>query len=132
MSLEQAEVVDLVAESPSGEIALIMSDTGAWDGSPERILQLQNKLNTYYAFVESGELSERYPRTRGRPIRFQLDTLEPLDPTTRALADEAARSLAEEGIHFVVEQYEPELVARVVEARARAKPPRRWFGRGRR
>lgn len=118
MSLEQAEVIDLVTESPSGEINLIMSDTERWDGSPERVLQLQDKLNTYYAFVDSGQLYELHPQARGRPIRFQLDTLEPLDPTTQAAADEAARSLAEEGIHFVVEQYEPELVERVIRERA--------------
>lgn len=118
MSVAQGEVIDLVTESPSGEIVLIMSDTDDWDGSPERVLQLQNKLNTYHAFVDSGQLYDLHPQARGRPIRFQLDTLEALDPAAQALADEAARSLAEEGIDFVVEQYEPALVERVVRERA--------------
>jgi hypothetical protein len=116
-----ASRVDLVTESPSGEIALIMSETRPWDGSPERLLELQNKLNTYYAFVESGELYERYPQAKGRPLRFQLDTLEPLDPATQQVAEEVERSLAEEGIRFVVEQYEPELVERVTAERTKRR-----------
>jgi len=131
MSLDQPDVVDLVTESPAGEIALIMSDTGRWDGSPERVLQLQDKLNTYVEFVESGELYERYPEARGRPIRFQLDTLEPLDPTTRRLTDEAARSLAEDGIRFVVEQYDQDLVERARSGEDAGRRRRRWFGRER-
>ena len=124
MSLDQAEVVDLVTESPSGEIALIMSDTGTWDGSPERVLQLQNKLNTYYEFIESGRLYELHPDAKGRPLRIQLDTLEPLDPTTRRLAEQVEQSLAEEGIRFVVEQYDPEVVERVTADLAKKR--RRW------
>jgi hypothetical protein len=130
VSLDQAEVVDLITKSPSGEIVLIMSDTGTWDGSPERVLQLQDKLNTYYEFVRSGQLYELH-RTR-RDGRFGSSSTRSSHSTrpTQGLADQAGCSLADEGIRFVVEQYEPELVERVTAELAKKR--RRWrLGRSR-
>jgi hypothetical protein len=33
---------------------------------------LQRKLNAYLAFVESGEILERYPDAKGRPVVFEV------------------------------------------------------------
>lgn len=113
MGLEDPTTIDVVSESADGEIGLIMTETRRWDGSPERSKELQDKLNTYVAFVESGRLVEEYPEAQGRAVRIQLDTLEEPDAQTRTILEHVERRLAEESIRFVVERYPQELVEAV-------------------
>ena len=42
-----------------------------WDDS-EHLLLLQEKLNSYLAFIESGEIYESYPRAMGRQLVIDL------------------------------------------------------------
>jgi len=66
VSVENTSVVDLIGvDSRSGNVVLTISDHLEW-GNGEHVLQLQDKLNTYLRFIESGELLERYPNAKGR------------------------------------------------------------------
>ena len=38
----------------------------------EHVFQLQEKLNTYLRFIESGELFERYPDAKGRTAQIAV------------------------------------------------------------
>jgi CRP-like cAMP-binding protein len=68
VSIEQPNVVDGIATDPvTGEVVLLLSDHLAWDDSePEHLMLLQEKVNTYLRFIESGELVEHYPNALGR------------------------------------------------------------------
>jgi hypothetical protein len=68
MSVDQPDVVDMVSISQAGEVALTVSDHLDWSNSIEHQTILQNKLNAYLAFVESGELIQQYPEARGRNV----------------------------------------------------------------
>jgi hypothetical protein len=69
MSIEEPNVVDAIGvDEESGKIVLTISDHLDWSDTDSHVLALQEKLNTYIAFVESGELGNKYPDAAGRPV----------------------------------------------------------------
>jgi hypothetical protein len=72
MSIEQANVIDFMStDRVSGYITLTATDHLEW-GSREHLLLVQEKLNSYLAFVESGEIFASYPTAKGKPIKFDI------------------------------------------------------------
>jgi hypothetical protein len=58
MSIDEPDTVDIVAARPdSNVVQLVIVDHLAWDDLDAHTRQLQAKINTYIAFVESGQLS---------------------------------------------------------------------------
>jgi hypothetical protein len=100
MGLDKALVVDAAGiEKPSGYMVLSIIDSWAWDeGEVAHILALQEKLNAYLEFVESGQIWESYPDARSSRIVIEL--ISPFTPPERAqeLLEEAARVSAIIGI----------------------------------
>ena len=72
MSVEQLDVIDLISTDASGCVVLTVSDHLDWSDSAQHQSILQEKLNKYLAFVESGEILERYPDAKGRPVAFRV------------------------------------------------------------
>jgi hypothetical protein len=95
MSVEQTETVDFITvDKSSGDICLTISDHLPWDSDEgTHLLMLQNKLNSYLRFIESGEMIEQYPKAKGRRAVINLVGKFPL-------SDEASRffNLAREQI----------------------------------
>lgn len=72
MSVEQLDVVDVVSTDKSGHVVLTVSDHLDWSNSIQHRRVLQDKLHKYLDFVESGEILERYPNAKGRPVAFEV------------------------------------------------------------
>jgi hypothetical protein len=74
MSIEQPDVVDFVSiVRASGGVRLTISDHLDWDEDEgEHLLMLQEKINRYLGFIESGEIYERFPQARGRKITITV------------------------------------------------------------
>jgi hypothetical protein len=67
MTVVDPKVVDFVGiDKESGDVVLTVSDHLGWEDESVHLFALQEKLNSYLAFVESGELLEQYPDGRGR------------------------------------------------------------------
>lgn len=67
MSIEQVGVVDAIGvDKETGQVVLTISDHLEWND--EHLLLLQEKLNLYIGFVESGELLDVYPDSKGREV----------------------------------------------------------------
>lgn len=65
MSIEQVNTIDAIGiGNDSGKVVLTVSDHLEWDD--EHLLLLQEKLNAYISFIESGELFDAYPDAKGR------------------------------------------------------------------
>jgi hypothetical protein len=57
MSVEQKDVIDAIGvNKESGEVVLTISDHLDWEDTSAHLLVLQDKINTYIAFIESGEI----------------------------------------------------------------------------
>ncbi len=79
----RADVIDVLAQDTTGEVVLVMNDSGEWDGSDERLLALQERFNTYVSFLLDGEMTETHPELAGKPARIELRCAS--TPDTRAL-----------------------------------------------
>src|SRR5437868_13420758 len=71
MSIEQTEIVDFVnSDRETGDLWLTISDHLEWDrNSGEHLVLLQNQLNAYFRFIESGETKSNVGVPRNRPER---------------------------------------------------------------
>lgn len=71
MSIEQIDVVDAVGiNKDTDEVVLTISDHLDWAG--DHLTLLQDKVNTYLSFVESGQIFFSYPMARGRRIIVEV------------------------------------------------------------
>jgi hypothetical protein len=95
MTVEETGQIDFsVIEPKSGDMCLVIADHLDWkEQEGEHLLLLQNKLNTYLAFIESGEIYAKIPKAVGRKIVIEVAGKFPL-------SDEAMKfySLAGEAI----------------------------------
>jgi hypothetical protein len=68
-----AAVVDLFAvDQKTGEVLLAMNEPRLWNGSDERLHELQEKFNAYVSFLLDGEMVAAHPELAGKPARIEL------------------------------------------------------------
>lgn len=73
MSVVDQGTIDAIGvENATGRVVLTISDHLDWADAESHMLAVQDKLNTYLAFVESGEIVESYPDASGRSVVFDL------------------------------------------------------------
>ena len=73
MSVEELDVVDVIStDKETGHVILTISDHLDWSDSIQHQSALQAKFNKYLAFIESGEILERYPDAKGRPVEIKV------------------------------------------------------------
>ena len=69
----EAGVIDLFAvDKKTGEVLLVINEARPWDGSDERLHQLQEKFNAYVSFLLDGEMLAAHPELAGKPARIEL------------------------------------------------------------
>lgn len=103
MSIEETNSIDLVAFSPDeGVVSLVMVEARPWAGN-EQLFELQEKLNSYVSFVQSGSLAKAYPALSAKPIRIELRcAAPPSDPNSLGFLAQVRTALASEGLDFAV------------------------------
>jgi hypothetical protein len=73
MSVEQSKVVDFIGvDNETGGVVLTISDHLDWTNSQNHQAIFQDKINAYLAFVESGEILQRYPDAKGKPVALEV------------------------------------------------------------
>ena len=67
MSVDQTNKIDFGVDKASGDLKLAISDHSPWDEDEgDHLFLMQDKLNAYLSFIESGELFEKVPDAEGR------------------------------------------------------------------
>jgi hypothetical protein len=101
MSVEDSDVVDIVSiNRQTGDVILTVSDHLEWFDSCARQEILQAKLNRHLAFVESGELIERYPKAKGRSVTIKVVFKFSPDADGRGFLSRAESVVVSAGIGF--------------------------------
>ena len=99
MAVDEPGVVDGIGvERDGGAVVLTISDHLDWTDDEPHLLALQAKLNTYLAFVESGELVESYPAAKGRDVVIDVVTRVPLSAAGARFVEQAMSLLRPAGI----------------------------------
>lgn len=83
MTVSEAGVVDFVAvDKATGKCTLTITDHLEWSDQ-EHLLQLQEKINCYLAFIESGQILEQFPKAKENSITINVVML--YEPTEEAM-----------------------------------------------
>jgi hypothetical protein len=73
MSVVNTDKIDAIGiEKKSNLVVLTISDHLPWDDNLEHLLLLQEKINCYISFIESGEIQEVYPMSIGKSCVIDL------------------------------------------------------------
>jgi hypothetical protein len=66
-------VIDLFGvDQKTDEVLLAMNEPRPWDGSDERLHELQEKFNAYVSFLLDGEMVAAHPELAGKAARIEL------------------------------------------------------------
>jgi len=69
----KAGMIDLLAhDTRTDEVLLVMNEPRAWDGSDERLHELQERFNAYVSFLLDGELAESHPELAKKHARIEV------------------------------------------------------------
>jgi len=105
MTIQEKNKVDLVGEDPNGSsVRLVILDDLNWSEFCVHKQALQDKVNAYLEFVESGQIAEAAPSAGcGAKIEFQL--VMRYRPTTQGqdFVDRVGQFLRQHGYLFSVE-----------------------------
>jgi hypothetical protein len=105
--VQYPNVIDLVSHDPKTDVVtLSMVEERPWDGSNERILQLQTKIHNYVGFALDGQFAKVYPSYVGKPLTIALRCCSAPDETTSKFFAEMA---------LRVEPYKIALVVRLLQ-----------------
>jgi hypothetical protein len=99
MSIDQTDTIDAISTSAEGKIILTISDHYPW--SDDWHLQLlQNKINAYLQFIESGQIFDNYPNAARRDLI--IETVIKFEPTVSAtlFLEKAKKVITKAGIGF--------------------------------
>lgn len=100
MSIEQTDIVDAIGEDELGNIILTISDHLDWSSDNKHLFLLQDKINLYLAFLESGEVYRSYLNSKGK--KFIIDVVfkyQPKDKDIQFLLN-ISNIVAEAGFRF--------------------------------
>ena len=102
MSIEQVDTVDFVSiDEKSGEALLTISDHLAWDENEGTHLELlQDKLNAYVRFIESGELLRKFPQVEGKFVVIDLVSKFDLSDRAELLIRRASKAIRNAGFRL--------------------------------
>lgn len=107
MSVEDHNKIDFmgIPENESDVVSLAISDHLAWgDNTNEHLYVLQEKINSYIAFIESGQVEENFPKAKGR---------------TKKIIEIYFKYKPSEDVHFFFNQVENVLVGMNIGLRIR-------------
>jgi hypothetical protein len=66
-------VIDMIAHDPkTDEAVLVMNEYEPWNGSDERLVQLQERFNAYVSFLLDGEFAEWDPKLAQKRVRIEV------------------------------------------------------------
>lgn len=73
MSALKTNQIDLIGtDHTKGVVVFTITDHLEWDDDIAHLKQLQEKLNTYIAYVESGDLVADYPESKDLKVHFEI------------------------------------------------------------
>ena len=80
MPIDDLSVVDAISLDQQGVVNLTIFDAWDWTDEGVHLLAIQEKINLYFGFIESGQLVEAYPAAAGKRILINLVAAEQIPP----------------------------------------------------
>ncbi|EPW3854498.1 hypothetical protein QZJ98_13650 [Acinetobacter baumannii] len=104
MSITDTNMIDMVGTTSDGVVTLTISDHLDWSEVGEHLLSLQQKINTYIQYIESGNIYENLPSAKGKPLAIRVYfKYEPKDQVIFSFLNKVSAILEESNIIFQME-----------------------------
>ncbi len=102
--VENPEIIDLItSDARNGEVVLLIIERRPWGSDPKQLMQFDEKLNRYFAYVLDGFLGRQYPQYAGMPVRIRIDCADaPTDERTLRFLEGVEMVCEQNGIGFTV------------------------------
>ncbi|MDR3177884.1 MAG: hypothetical protein LBT96_02750 [Campylobacteraceae bacterium] len=102
MSIEQTKTIDAIGtDNATGNVVLSISDHIDWlERTNEHLFLLQEKLNSYLSFIESGEMADVYPNAKNREVTIEIIYKYPLSEQAQEFYQKVERIIQNAGIEF--------------------------------
>ncbi|MEO0639419.1 MAG: DUF6572 domain-containing protein [Bacteroidota bacterium] len=109
MSIVQTNVIDAIGiDEQSNYVILTISDHLAWDDTESHLQLLQEKLNSYISFYESGEIFHTYPLAIDKDLVIQIIGKYRLNSEGLSFFNQAKRIVSEAKIELRFKQLNEE------------------------
>lgn len=96
MSLDNLEVIDAIGiQKDSGVVSLSIIDAWGWADQDDHLKALQDKLNAYFHFIETGQIYEAYPDAEGRVLQIEIIGRFPIPDKGLTFIEKASEVAAE-------------------------------------
>ena len=100
MAVDERNVIDFVSTGKDGTVTLSIADHLSWDDEQQPLYQLQEKLNRYTEFIDSGELAEKLPEAADlRPV-IRVHFVHPPTPAAQEFLSTATSLIESEAVSF--------------------------------
>jgi hypothetical protein len=103
MSIEQTKVIDAIGiNNATDNVVLTISDHIDWseEQTDNHLFLLQEKLNSYLSFIESGEIIDVYPNAKNRKVTIDIVCKYPLSKQAQEFYQEVEKIIKNAGIEF--------------------------------
>ncbi len=102
MSVSETDSIDAIGmEKEAERVFLSIIDPLLWDEDDVHLYTLQEKINTYLYFIESGELVKALPDAKGFDVAIELILKHMPSDTAITFFDKTTQILLDKGIIFV-------------------------------
>ena len=104
MTIEDAEKIDVIAINEEGtRLSLVISDHLEWgpDRTTAHLAMLQDKINLYYAYLQSDEFVSHYPNADEMVLAIEVVFLHQPDEAAIKFLDYVGNELPTNGYEFV-------------------------------
>lgn len=105
MSISDTSTVDFVSLDGANNVTLTISDHLDWSAVSEHLRLLQEKINTYCRYVETGQLYDDYPEARDRRAVIRVIFFTRPQSDADQFLSRAKEVLEHEGFSFVWQLY---------------------------
>jgi len=107
MSVEDKDKIDSMGINKETDVVtLAISDHLDWDNEYDHLIMLQEKINTYLSFLESGEVYESYPQAKGKKFEIKIYAKCDLSKKAEEVLNFAYKKIVEAGFDLNCEVVE--------------------------
>ncbi len=101
MSIEQTDIIDLIEFHDLSEtVILTIVDHLDWEDTNKHLELLQEKLNNYLNYHDSGRLKTDYPEAEGKAVVVQLLAKAPLPAEGLSFFEQARKIVENLGVQL--------------------------------
>lgn len=119
--------IDLITENPkTDEFALILVEDGPWPTSdtawPEYLRRIQGRIYDAIDVAVDGHLAAKYPDSRGKPVRVEVNCPSGVPPALATLVGEIRAYIAADGEYSKAIAKSPFIQGLIIATRQEASP----------